>query len=85
MRFYKIVDGTYIVAIGTGNGGTEITAEDYNAIKSEIANRPQRTETTDYRLKDDLTWEAVTVEPPNPNLDIDDSEAYNIIFGGDEA
>ena len=37
MRYYKICDDThFIVAIGTGPGGTEITKEEYDVLLSEI-------------------------------------------------
>lgn len=83
MRYYKTINGNYIDAIGTGNGGTEITEAEYNEILSVIHNKPQGTDTTDYRLKTDLTWETYEVEPIE-ELDIDDAEALNIIMGVEE-
>ena len=85
MRYYKIINNNYIIAIGTGNGGTEITKSEYNEIMSVIQNRPQETETTAHRLKDDLTWEPYEVEP----ISDEDSEpteeerlnAYDILMG----
>ena len=82
MRYYKNVDNGYILAIGTGNGGTEITESEYNEIMSVIQTRPQPTETTDYRLKDDLTWESYEVEPIPESDEVDDSEALEILLGG---
>ncbi len=81
---YKLISGDYIVAIGKGNIGERITEEEYAEILAIIRNKPQRTETTDYRLKTDLTWEAHEVEPqPNPeDEEIDDSEALSILLGG---
>lgn len=81
MRYYKNISDGYILAIGTGNGFEEITGAEYEDIKAAIAAKPPRTETTDYRLRADLTWEAYEVEP-EPEPDLDDAEAYNIIFGG---
>lgn len=83
MRFYKNTDNGYILTIGTGLGGTEITEAEYNQILNIIHNKPQRTETTDYRLKEDLTWEEYEV-PPMPEPELDDSEALSIILGGAE-
>lgn len=83
MRFYKIIDNGYILRIGTGLDGTEITETEYNEIMSAIQNRPQATETTDYRLKTDLTWESYEREPdpePEPE-DSDKAEAYDILMG----
>lgn len=56
MRYYKVVSDGYIVSVGTGNGGTEITEEEYASILSTIQNRPDG----DYALKEDLTWEEVS-------------------------
>ena len=82
MRYYKNVDNGYILSIGTGNGGTKITESEYNEIMSIIQAKPQATETVDYRLKEDLTWESYEVEPlPEPE-DIDESEALEILLGG---
>lgn len=36
MRYYKQISDTYLTAIGTGRGGTEITEEEYNALLAEI-------------------------------------------------
>lgn len=83
MRYYKHISDGYILAIGTGNGGTEITEAEYNEILSVIRNKPKATETTDYRLREDLTWEAYEVEPPEPPEPSaeDKAEAYDILMG----
>lgn len=84
MRFYKqVVDG-YILSVGTGNGFTEIAESEYEAILAAVAVKPEDTETVYYRLKDDLTWEANEVEPGPDDDEIDDAEAFEIIFGGAE-
>lgn len=68
MNYYKMINSGYITAIGTGTGGEEITEQEYNTILNVIRNKPQATETTDYALKTDLTWEAYTIEPvPEPD------------------
>lgn len=82
MRFYKHISENYILSIGTGNGGTEITESEYDETLSVIHNKPPATETTDYRLREDLTWEEYTVDPPDPDPEIDEAEAYEILFGG---
>lgn len=82
MRYYMLISGGYILGIGTGNGGTEITESEYHNIMTAIQNRPKETDTMAYRLKEDLTWESYEVEPlPEPE-DIDDSEALEILLGG---
>lgn len=84
MKYYKQILGGYILAIGTGNGGTEITESEYNEILSSIRTKPPRTETTDYRLREDLTWEEYPIDPPDPDPEIEDAEVYDILFGGAE-
>lgn len=81
MRFYKQISDGYILAIGTGNGGTEITGDEYNDILAVIHSKPAATETTDYRLREDLTWEEYPVDPPDPDPEIDDSELLEILMG----
>lgn len=83
MRFYKAIDGGYLLSIGTGSGGEEISEAEYNEIMSVIQNKPARTETADYRLKTDLTWEPYEVEPtPEPEPDESDkAAAYDILVG----
>lgn len=84
MRYYKQTANDYIIAIGIGHGGTEITESEYTEIRSIIQNRPQ-TDGKGYRLKTDLTWEAYDL-PPEPELSDDDEistdEALNILLGG---
>ncbi len=67
MRYYKTISDGYITAIGTGGGGTEITGREYDQIMSVIQSKPPRTDTTDYHLREDLTWEAYE-RPADPTL-----------------
>ena len=86
MRYYKYIENGYILAIGIGGGGTEITATEYNEIMSIIQNKPTRTETMDYHLKEDLTWEIFEIEPIDPaEEELDAQEALDILLGGDNA
>ena len=40
MRYYKLIDADgKLTAIGTGDGGTEITAEEYAALYTDIADK----------------------------------------------
>ena len=81
MRYYKLIENGTITAIGTGGGGTEITEQEYNEIMSVIRQKPSRTETTDFRLLEDLTWEEYE-RPADPVDDeIEDGEALDIITG----
>lgn len=82
MRHWKQIENGYFVSVGTGGMGDEIPEAEYNAILSVIHDKPPRTDTTDYRLREDLTWEAYPIDPPDPDPEIDDAEVYNILFGG---
>lgn len=85
MRYYKTVDIDFIVSVGTGSGGEEITEQEYAAILAIIRSRPTAREGFDYRLKTDLTWEEYAMPPvPDPaDEDISADEALDIILGGD--
>lgn len=84
MRYNKQTSNNYILAIGTGQGGTEITEAEYNNIMSIIQARPQA-EGKDYKLKADLTWEEYDLLPA-PELsdedEISNDEALEILLGG---
>ena len=86
MRYNKQIFNGFIVAVGSFNGGEEISEAEYNAILEVVRNKPTATKTTDYRLREDLTWEEYEVEPtpaPEPT-DADKAEAYDILVGGAE-
>ena len=83
MRYYKQIADGYILAIGTGDGNTEITETEYNEIMGIVQNGPESTDTVDYRLKEDLTWEAFEVEPVDPaEEELGAEEALEILMGG---
>jgi hypothetical protein len=80
MRYYKLVEDGYIIAIGTGAGGEEITKEEYDEIMSIIRNKPTAESGYDYKLKEDLTWELVEVPEVEPTDDeISGDELLNMI------
>lgn len=82
MRYYKqVVDGI-ILSFGEGRGGEEISEEEYNAIRNAIASKPESTDTTDYMLTENLDWEAYEVQTADD--EVDEAEAFDIIFGGAE-
>lgn len=83
MRYYKNIENGYITAIGTGGGGTEIAEIEYTIIMSAIHDKPPRTTTTDYHLREDLTWEEYErIEPDPAEEELDAEEALRIITGG---
>lgn len=83
MRYYKNIDGDYLVSIGTGSGGEEITQEEYENILSIIRNRPTPEAGYTYRLRTDLTWELVEAPVEPVDDEISDAEALDIILGGE--
>ena len=83
-RYYKQTDGMYILTVGVGVGGIEISVDEYREILSVIQNRPIA-EDKGYRLKADLTWEEYDLPPvpePPDNDEISTDEALNILLGG---
>ena len=84
MRYYKDIRNGFIVAIGTGGGGVEITEAEYGTVLEAISNKPARTETTDYHLREDLTWEEYErIEPPDESEPSTD-EVVDILLGGSD-
>lgn len=74
MRYYKIVQDGYIMIVGTGAGGTEITAEEYASIMAIIVAKPTPPEGYGYKLTTALTWEQYElppVEDTDPDVDAD--------------
>ena len=82
MRFYKIINNGYLVAIGNGSGGTEITEAEYNNLLEVIHNKPIAESGYDYRLKADLSWELYELPPVPEDDEITAEEALGIIRGG---
>lgn len=84
MRYYKDIKNGFIVAIGTGGGGVEITEAEHDSILAVIHNKPARTETTDYHLLENLTWqEYERIEPPDDSEPSAD-EVVDILLGGSD-
>lgn len=86
MAYFKITDNGYILSIGQTERKTEheITESEYNEIFAVIHDKPPATETTDYRLLEDLTWEEYPIDPLDPEpepTDEDKAEAYDILIG----
>lgn len=83
MRYYKQIEDNYIVCIGTGSGGTEITEEEYDNIMSIIQSAPHE-DGKGYRLKTDLSWEEHGVEPIEVEEEPSAEEILSIITGEQE-
>ena len=58
-RYYKQTDGMYILAVGVGAGGTEITKAEYNTLLAEIRAKAQLVDDVYNGVKtlDDVTAE----------------------------
>lgn len=85
MRHYKFIENGCIVMVGTGNGGVEITAEEYRAILDTLRNKPTPPAGFDFRLKADLSWEQYELPAADPNPELTAEEALEIIAGGGAA
>lgn len=84
MRYYKNIENGYLLAVGTGFGGEEIAAEEYNHIINLIQSSPEAEEGYEYLLREDLTWELVEAPVSDPADDeISAEEALYIILGGE--
>lgn len=87
MGYFKQISDNYIISIRIGggleDGCVEISEAEYSEILDFIATKPPRTETTDYLLTTDMTWEEYSIPQPSGD-NLTDSEALNIILGGAE-
>ena len=79
--FFKVIKDNYILGVGIGERGTEITQSEYDQLTDIFHVMPQK-EGYEYRLKTDLTWEEHEREP-EPIDNLTDSEALSIILGGE--
>ena len=83
MRYYKILELGYVVAIGKGRkGGVEIDETEYSRILNILHDRPAAPDGYMYRLTDELEWELH--EQPAEEEELTDGEALDIIIGGAE-
>lgn len=71
MRYYKIINDGYLIAVGIGVGGTEITEAEYNSLREFFSTKPTAPEGYDYRLKDTLEWELyeLPIIPPTEEVE----------------
>ena len=97
MRYYaQYNDSGKLIAIGTGNGGTEITEAEYNALLTEIREKAVLVEQLyngEITIDDVPTeWqeeiqrrvnERIAAEGTAEEQDLSAEEALNIILGGE--
>ncbi len=83
MRYFKLIQNGYVLSIGEGYDGVEISEDEYNEIMAVIKARPEAEKGFDYLLKEDLTWEMIEVPiiEPSDDDEISDAEALAIIQG----
>lgn len=77
--FYKYINENFIIGVGIGSGGEEITEKEYNSILEKINNRPEAPEGYSYRLTASLEWELCEVpkiEPTTEEEIIESEEIY---------
>lgn len=83
MHCYKVIKDGYIIVVGMGYGGTEITPEEYAHILEVMDKRPEPPAGYDYRLTEGLEWEQFEAPVVNAeDEEISDTEALEIIAGG---
>ena len=67
MRFFKQIDNGYLIAIGEGDGETEIAESEYRSVMQKIQEKPAAPEGFRYRLRaDTLEWELAALPEPAP-------------------
>ena len=95
MRYYKQISDDCIIAIGTGNGGVEITEAEYNALLAEIR---EKADLVDKLYAGEITmddvptdWqeeiqrrvnERIAADGAAEEQDISAEEALEILLGG---
>lgn len=57
MKYYKVIEGGYISAIGVNIEGEEITEDEYTVLLDIIRSKPIPQKDCDYMLTEDLRWE----------------------------
>lgn len=67
--FYKYISDKYIIGVGTGLGGEEISEQEYNNILEKINKRPEALEGYSYRLTTSLEWKLCKVPKTVPTTE----------------
>ena len=83
MMYKKVVFDGYIIGVGEVENNGNIDEAEYNRLTEILNEMPTAPEGYYYSLRAaDEEWELI--KKPNPmDDDIDESEAFGIIFGGD--
>ena len=67
--FYKYINDKFVIGVGIGAGGEEITEQEYNSILGKINNRPKAPEGYSYRLTTAMEWELCEVPKTEPTVE----------------
>lgn len=67
--FYKYINDKYIIGVGIGLGGEEITEQEYNSILDKINNCPEAPEGYSYRLTTAMEWKLCEVSKTEPTTE----------------
>lgn len=82
--YKKVVVDGYILGLGIIENGGNIDEKEYNRLSAIFSSMPISPVGYYYALRDsDEEWELIKMPDPM-NDDIDDAEAFDIIFGGAE-
>lgn len=83
MNYFAIIKDGYIVAVGKGRAGVDITEKEYENITAAVVAMPTAPDGYVYRLRaNGLEWELIELPPmPEPSVE-DKAEAYDILMGG---
>lgn len=76
--FYKYINDKFIIGVGTGTGGEEITEQEYNSILDKINNRPEAPEGYSYRLTTAMEWELAEIPKIEPTTEEEIIEELSI-------
>ena len=83
MRKFKIILNGYLVCIGEGMSGIEISDDEYSTLYALMRDKPEAPEGYEYRINEQNEYKLVEVEPlPEPEPDDSDYAAVGKIFMG---
>ena len=80
-RRFRIDSDGYLLSVGTGPGGTELTGAQYEELLALIGDKPAAPEGMDYRLRSDLRWELYERPDPPEDGELDPALALEMICG----
>ena len=83
MNYRKVVIDGYIIGVGETMAEGNITSDEYSRLTEIFSTMPEAPEGYYYMLREDETWELIEKKPEPTDPEIDDSEALEILLGGD--